>query len=364
MVIWWIMGAHMKVDDPGDSGDYSREELELLLLNMPAGVAIEDENYEIVYMNEFMIRVFGNNIGRKCYETVAGRGTPCETCAIDEIINKGVDRFKYTAAGVGGRLFEITAAPLHRPDGSRLVIEIASEVTEQKELERMKVDFINVVAHEMRTPLAAVIGFNDLLEARSANLTDKQKRYIENIRINADKLKQLISDMLDLADLDAGILKPDYAPVLLYEVASEVLARHQDLIAEKNQTIDVDIPMSMAIDCDREKIARVMDNIVFNAVYYTDINGNIRISAEDRGDIILISVVDNGVGISEQDLARIFDRFFMVDATLTRHCDRIGIGLTLAKGYIQLHGGEIWAESKPDEGSAFHFTLPKYTNTG
>lgn len=355
------MGAHTKVND---SGDYSKEELELLLSNIPVGVVIENENYEIVYMNEFMIRVFGNNIGKKCYETFAGRVEPCETCAIEEVINKGVDRFKYTAVCGSGRVFEITAAPLHRPDGSRLVIEIASEVTEQKELERMKVDFINVVAHEMRTPLAAVIGFNDLIGNYSTNLTDKQKRYIDNIKINANKLKQLISDMLDLADLDAGILKLDYAPVLLYEVVSEVLAQHQVFIAEKNHTVDVDIPMSMTIDCDRQKVARVMDNIVFNAVYYTGINGNIRISADDRENGILVSVADNGVGISEQYLTRIFDRFFMVDATLTRHCDRIGIGLTLAKGYIQLHGGEIWAESKPDEGSAFHFTLPKYTNTG
>ncbi|HIE31540.1 MAG TPA: HAMP domain-containing histidine kinase, partial [Methanosarcinales archaeon] len=258
-----------------------------------------------------------------------------------------------------GDVFEITAVPFHKPDGSQLVIVIVNEMTEQKKLERMKVDFINVVAHEMRTPLAAVIGFNDLLGARCANLTDWQKRYIENIKINADKLKQLIGDMLDLAHLDAGILKLDYTPVRLHEVATEVLVRHQALIAEKNQMVDLDISMSMAIDCDRQKVTRVMDNIVFNAIYYTEINGNIRISADDRENVVLVSVVDDGVGIPEQDLTRIFDRFFMVDATLTRRCDRIGIGLTLAKGYIQLHGGEIWAESELGKGSELHFTLPK-----
>ncbi|MEA1906027.1 MAG: ATP-binding protein [Euryarchaeota archaeon] len=360
MIVWWTMGTPAKVGDSVDSGDYSKEELELLLLNMPAGVAIENENYEVVYMNEFLIRLFGNGVGKKCYEVFSGRCEPCEICGVKEIIHKGADQFRYTATDKDGRIFEITAAPLHLPDGSRRVIEISNEVTEYKELERMKVDFINVVAHEMRTPLAAVIGFNNLLEARSENFTDKQKRYNYNIKDNANKLKLLIDDMLDLADIDAGILTLNYATVQLYDVVSEVLARHQALIAEKNHAIDVDIPRSLAIDCDQQKVMRVMDNIVFNAVYYMGINGNVRISMNDRGNDVLVTIVDGGVGISKKNLPKIFDRFYMVDATLTRHCDRIGIGLTLAKGYVELHGGKIWAESEVGEGSTFYFTLPKH----
>ena len=354
------MGTPVKVGDSVDSEDYSKEELELLLMNMPAGVAIENENYELVYMNEFLIRMFGNGVGKKCYEVFSGRYKPCEICGVKEILHKGVDQFIYTATDKYERIFDITAAPLHLPDGSRLVIEISNEVTEQEELERMKVDFINVVAHEMRTPLAAVIGFNELLEARSENFTDKQKRYSYNIKTNANKLKLLIDDMLDLADLDAGILTLNYTPVRLHEVISEVLARHQALIAEKNHAIDVDIPRLLAIDCDQQKVLRVVDNILFNAVYYMGINGNIRISMDDRGDDVLVTIGDDGVGISKKNLPKIFDRFFMVDATLTRHCDRIGIGLTLAKGYIELHGGKIWAESEIGEGSTFYFTLPKH----
>ena len=354
------MGIHAKVSDSVDSVDYSKEELELLLLNMPAGVTIENENYEVVYMNEFLIRMFGNGVGKKCYEVFSGRCEPCEICGVEAILHRGDAQFRYTATDKDGRTFEISAAPLHLPDGSRLVVEISNEVTGQKELERMKVDFINVVAHEMRTPLAAVIGFNDLLEARSTNFTDKQKRYIYNVKVNANKLKLLIDDMLDLADLDAGILTLNYAPVRLYDVVSEVLARHQALIAEKNHTIDVNISRSLAIDCDQQKVIRVLDNIVFNAVYYMGINGNIRIYVDDRGNDIIVTIGDDGVGISKKNLPKIFDRFFMVDATLTRNCDRIGIGLTLAKGYIVMHGGKIWAESEIGVGSTFYFTLPKH----
>ena len=354
------MGTSAKVDDSVDSGDYSKEELELLLLNMPAGVVIEDEHYEIVYMNEFLIRIFGDGVGKKCYEVFSGRCEPCEICGVKEVIHKGADQFRYTVTTKDERVFEVTAAPLHLPDGSRRVIEISNDVTEQQELERMKVDFINVVAHEMRTPLAAVIGFTDLLEARSENFTDKQKRYNYNVKDNANKLKLLIDDMLNLSDLDAGILTLNYAPVRLYDVVSEVLARQQALIAEKNHAINVNIPRSLAIDCDQQKVIRVMDNIVFNAVYYMGINGNIRISVDDREDDVLVTISDNGVGISKKNLQKIFDRFFMVDATLTRHCDRIGIGLTLAKGYVELHGGKIWAESEIGEGSTFYFTLPKH----
>lgn len=340
--------------------EYDKEEFELLLSNIPAGVIIENESCEIEYMNEFITRIFGNRVGKKCYEMFAERNNPCNPCPVDTIVNKGMDIFRYTTAGRDGGFYEIVASPLHHPDGSLSVIEIVRDITEQQKLDQMKTDFIHVVAHEMRTPLAAVIGFNDLLSFQSTNLTDKQKYYIESIKINSYKLKQLIDDLLDLSYLDAGMLKLEYNSVHLHEIASEVLARRQSLIAEKNHEIDINVSSSLIVECDRQRITRVMDNIIFNAIYYTDINGKIRITAADHGDDILVSVSDSGIGISETDLSRIFNRFYMVDSSLTRHCDRIGVGLTMAKGYIELHGGEMWATSEIGMGSTFYFTLPKY----
>lgn len=343
-----------------EQGNYDKEELEALLSNMPAGVAIENEDHEILYMNGFLLRMFGNQVGEKCFVGFTGRDTSCDPCPVDVIIKEGQDTFRQTVASRDGKFFEITASPIHNPDGSRSVIEIVKDVTDQHKLDQMKSDFIHIVAHEMRTPLAAVIGFNDMLSRRSEGFTYKQKHYIESIAINARKMKQLVDDILDLSYLDAGILKLKRETLPLEELVSEVLATHQALIAEKNHKIRVNIPELLTIECDRQKITRTMSNIVFNAVYYTDINGTIGIDIDNLADEILITVTDNGIGISEQDRSQIFDRFFMADATLTRSCDRIGIGLTLAKGYVQLHGGEIWVESEIEEGSAFYFTLPKY----
>ncbi len=342
---------------------YDKEELELLLSNMPAGVIIENRDCEITYMNEFSIRSFGDCVGKKSSEIFIGRGSPDIPCPVDVILKDDEEFFKQTAAGKNDRLFEITASPLHNPDGSRSVIEIVSDVTDEQKLDQMKSDFINIVAHEMRTPLAAVMGFRDMLAMRSDGMTDKQKYYIESIGNNARKLKQLIDDILDLSYLDAGILKPGHESVDLNSVVSEALASHQALIAEKNHDISLDVSEAMTAECNPQNITRVMDNIIFNAIYYTDVNGQVEVTIEDRDSDMLVSVKDTGIGISEQDLPNIFDRFFMADASLTRHCDRIGIGLTLAKGYVELHGGRIWAESTPGEGSTFYFTLPKY-NTG
>ena len=339
--------------------EYDKKDFESLLSNIPAGVIIENESFEIEYMNEFMTRIFGNRVGKKCYELFAGRNNPCNPCPVDTIVKQGTGIFRYTTAGRDGGFYEIIASPLHHPDGSLSIIEIVRDITEQQKLDQMKNDFIHVVAHEMRTPLAAVIGFGDLLSLRSENLTDKQKYYIESIKNNSYKLKQLIDDLLDLSYLDAGMLKLEYDSVHLYEIVSEVLARRQLLIAEKNHEIDINISPALIIECDRQRITRVMENIIFNAIYYTDIDGKIRITAADHGDHILVSVSDNGIGISETDLPRIFDRFYMVDSSLTRHCDRIGVGLTMAKGYIELHGGEMWADSEIGMGSTFYFTLPK-----
>jgi len=349
------MGVHNT-----EQGTYDKEEIETLLSNMPAGVVIENKDHEILYMNGFLLRMFGNQVGEKCFVGFTGQDTACDPCPVDAIIKEGRDAFSQTIASSDGKFFEITASPIHNPDGSRSVIEIVKDVTDQHKLDQMKSDFIHIVAHEMRTPLAAVIGFNDMLSRRSEGFTYKQKHYIESIAINARKLKQLVDDILDLSYLDAGILKLKRETLPLDELVGEVLATHQALIAEKNHRIRVNIPESLTIECDRQKIARTMSNIVFNAVYYTEINGNIGIAIDNLADEILVTVTDNGIGISEHDLPKIFDRFFMADATLTRLCDRIGIGLTLAKGYIKLHGGEIWVESEIGKGSAFHFTLPKY----
>lgn len=357
MLIMVVMGAYKGEEEQVNC---DREELELLLSKISAGVFIESEDYEIEYMNEFLIRIFGDQVGRKCYEVFAGKDKPCNPCPIDAIVEKGMDLFKCTVTYKNGRSYEVIAAPHHNSDGSRSVIEILRDVTEQQKLDQMKVDFVNVVAHEMRTPLAAVIGFDDLLSISSSDFTDKQKYYIESIKTNSHKLKQLIDDMLDLSYLDAGVLKLEYDSVRLYEIVNEVLVKNRSLIVEKNHEIDVNIPPSLIIQCDRQKIIRVMDNIVFNAVYYTDNNGNIRIDVDVRDDDLLVSVRDDGIGISDDDLPRIFDRFFMADASLTRHCDRIGIGLTLAKGYVELHGGEMWAASEIGKESVFYFTLPKY----
>jgi len=342
---------------------YDKEELELILSNMPAGVIIENEDCEIMYMNEFSIRSFGDCVGKKSSEVFIGRGSSDIPCPVDVIPKDDTEFFKQTVAGRDDRLFEITASSLHNPDGSRSVIEIVSDVTDEQKLDQMKSDFINIVAHEMRTPLAAVIGFRDMLAMRSEGMTDKQKYYIESIGDNARKLKQLIDDILDLSYLDAGILKPGHESVDMNNIVSEALASHQALIAEKNHDIAVDVAQVISAECSPQNIARIMDNIIFNAIYYTDVNGQIDVKIDDRDHDMLVSVKDTGIGISEQDLPNIFDRFFMADASLTRHCDRIGIGLTLARGYVELHGGRIWAESTPGEGSTFYFTLPK-SNTG
>jgi len=232
-----------------------------------------------------------------------------------------------------------------------------------KELDKMKTDFINVVAHELRTPLSAIIGFNDLLLHRSDNLTDKQKHYLRIMKKNANQLNDLVNEVLELARIDAGKVKLQLESLDLGEIVSEVITDLKPLIEKNKQTLIVDIPNNriIKISGDKQKITQIFSNLISNAIKYTPDKGKIEIKIEDKEKEILVKVMDNGIGIKEKDIPRIFDRFYMADASLTRECNRTGLGLAIVKENVKLHGGNITVKSKLGEGSTFEFTLSKQT---
>ncbi|MFQ6061569.1 MAG: ATP-binding protein [Methanosarcinales archaeon] len=237
--------------------------------------------------------------------------------------------------------------------------KLQKSYNELKEIDKMKTDFINVVAHELRTPLSAIIGFNDLLLHRSDNFTDKQKHYLRIMEKNANQLNDLVNEVLELSRIDARKIKLQLESLDLGEIVSEVITDLKPLIDKNKQTLIVDIPKNLKISGDKQKITQIFSNLISNAIKYTPDNGKIEIKIEDKEKEILVKVMDNGIGIKEKDIPRIFDRFYMADASLTRECNRTGLGLAIVKENVKLHGGNITVKSKLGEGSTFEFTLSK-----
>jgi PAS domain S-box-containing protein len=235
--------------------------------------------------------------------------------------------------------------------------ELSAICEELKELDDMKKNFLNAAYHELRSPLTPIVGYASLLKCDE--LADKQKDYVSNIEKYADQLKEQINRMLELASIDGGEVVMTLEDVSIPEIVDGVVKSVKPLLNEKGQTITTHVPAGIEVRGDRLKIIGILNNLISNAIKYTSGSGRIDIMVEDRGGDIRVSVADTGIGIPEKHLPKVFERFFMVNTSLTRKSESLGLGLSIVKEYVKLHGGHIWATSEPEKGSKFFFTLPK-----
>ena len=234
-----------------------------------------------------------------------------------------------------------------------------------QELERvakMKTQFIDVVSHELRTPLTVMRGYIDLVESEySAKLEPKFTSRLKIIKANTDKLYALVENMLDVSRLEKGSLQIHLEPVRVDVILEEMVRTRVHDAEEKKQSLTLEVegklPLIMA---DRRRLKDVFNSLVDNAIKYTQDSGRIQVSARDEGRMIHVWVKDNGVGIPLENLGNIFDRFHIVTSNeLSHQVNRLGLGLPIAKGIVEAHGGRIWVESQVGKGSVFHVDLPK-----
>jgi len=235
--------------------------------------------------------------------------------------------------------------------------ELCAICEELKELDDMKKNFLNAAYHELRSPLTPIVGYASLLKCEV--LDDKQRDYVCNIEKYAEQLKAQINRMLELARIDGGKIEMSMEEVSIPEIVNGVVKSFKPLWNEKEQTITAHVPEGIEVRGDKQKIIGIFTNLISNAIKYTDEGGRINIMAVDRGEDIRVCVSDTGIGIPEKHLPKIFERFYMVNTTLTRKSESLGLGLSIIKEYVKLHGGRIWATSEPGKGSKFFFTLPK-----
>ena len=224
------------------------------------------------------------------------------------------------------------------------------------ELDIMKRDFLNVAYHEMRSPLAPIVGYASLLER--CELTDTGRKYLHNIEQSAMVLDKMINRMLQLATIDGRKTDLILKEFPLAEVVQEVTKSFEPVAKKKQQVITTIVP-EVEIQADREKTVAIFSNLISNAIKYADEGARIDISVEDRGKDICVCIADTGIGIPKDHLAKIFERFYMVDTSLTRKSGSLGLGLSIVKEYVKLHGGIVWATSEVGKGSKFFFIMPK-----
>lgn len=225
---------------------------------------------------------------------------------------------------------------------------------ELKELSERRIDFTNMAAHELRTPLTPIIGYLSLMKNEIKD--ERLLRYLEIMERNAQRQSKLIDRMLDLSRLDAGKVELEASDVDVNKLLQWILYDY----APTGREIKVKVPPNLVITSDEDKLFQIIDNLISNAIKYSSSDTAIKICVETLGEDYLFKVIDQGIGISKEEQKRIFERFYIVDGEkTTRETKRTGLGLALAKGYVDLLGGKIWVESEPGKGSTFCFTIPR-----
>ncbi len=261
--------------------------------------------------------------------------------------------------------------------GNTSTICFIRDVSKEKEIDRMKSEFISVVSHELRTPLTSIKNAVDIILGGTAGeITQNQQRFLSLANRNIDRLAGIINDLLDLSKFEAGKVKARFQEVDLNDPLDAVISSLRPQAEDKSITMPKEIPVGLPkIYGDKDKIEQIFTNLINNAIKFTPEGGSIRVSGrlvhgpdelptkehELNGNFIEICVEDTGIGIPEEELDLIFDKFHQIAGSLTRKTGGTGLGLPITKRLIETHKGQIRVESEVGKGSKFTFTLPQYT---
>lgn len=241
-------------------------------------------------------------------------------------------------------------------ENARLFSEIQEAFEELRMLDHMKSEFINIAAHELRTPLSILMGYGTLLEDE---LAGRSQEYIDNIMRNAMRLRSLIDDMLSLQYLESGLASLNKDRLSLYQVVEDITHEMPLIIGEKELDIEIKIPDDFpTLITDSQKLDLILMNLLHNAIKFTPTGGKVTFEAQVEGERAVMSVSDTGIGIPADKVERIFDRFYQVEQSLTREYGGIGLGLAITKGMVEVCGGDIRVESKEGEGTRFTISIP------
>ena len=314
-------------------------------------------------MNDLIDKVFLN---RNIYKRIV---------YTDEI-NVGIDKIcKVTAASMFLDIENSLSKDDYAADAFAGAVVTVRDITREKEVDMMKTDFISTVSHELRTPLTSILGFANIISKKFKDVIypvlnpedKKTRKTADQIESNLDiiisegnRLTSLINDVLDIAKMEAGKVEwKDERFTAIYAIEHAVSAT-SSLFQAKGLGIITEVEDGISdIYADKDRFIQVIINLLSNAVKFTD-KGNVTVRAKSAGDFLLISVSDNGIGISKENLNKVFEKFKQVGDTLTDKPKGTGLGLPICKQIVGHYGGKIWTESKEGKGSTFYFTAPRY----
>lgn len=339
-------------------------QLRTVINNMESGVMLIDERGYVHLVNRKFLQLFGQEkkdyVGYLYYNVLA-----------QESIHKAVqEAFLYEEKvknavtidmEIEKRYVEIVGAPVFNESKAlKGAVLVFHDITDLKRLEQTRKDFVANVSHELKTPITSIKGFAETLLDEELDDPKLQEKFLQIIYKESDRIQALVHDLLELSKLEKDEMQLQYQKISLSEdVMEEIVPIIQQQARNKDITFQVDISEQITIDGDADRLKQVFINLLNNAINYTPAGGTIHLALTQQHNQVLITVQDTGIGIPEDKINRIFERFYRVDKARSRNTGGTGLGLAIVKHIVEAHKGKIEVKSGWQQGSTFKVILPK-----
>jgi two-component system phosphate regulon sensor histidine kinase PhoR len=336
-----------------------RGRTDAILSAMDDGMLAVDHVGIVTLANPSLVRAMalGSPHGRHYLEAIR---QPEVSALVEEVLRTGSRAECYVELGLLRRSFAITGVPFPGTEGApHGAVLTFVDTTERERLDAMRRDFVANASHELRTPLTSIRGFVEALEDGAKDEPGTAERFLGKIRTHADRMASLVEDLLELSRLESGARAPEPDAVRPADVAADVVASFAEQAARKPLALRHEARGAPSVVTDRERVRRILENLVDNAVKYTPADGHVVVTTlADADGGARVQVKDDGPGIEAGHRERVFERFYRVDKARSRSLGGTGLGLAIVRHLAESIGARVTLESEPGKGSTFTLVLP------
>ncbi|UOQ94110.1 ATP-binding protein [Halobacillus shinanisalinarum] len=342
-------------------------QLEAVINNMGSGLILIDEKGYILLVNKAFLESFGGiqkeYIGFLYHDAIPYTAIH-ETVQTIYMFEETVSEKFVLPVQIDRKHLEVTGAPIFSENKKwKGIVLVFHDITDMKKLEQMRKDFVANVSHELKTPITSIRGFSETLLDGAMKDEAMLDQFLGIILKESGRLQSLIEDLLELSKVEKEDFKLLVEQVELHKLLSELLPIVEQQAERKSIRVEALLERRVVVQGDASRLKQVFMNLLANAVNYTGEEGLVQVTLQDHGETVVISIKDNGVGIPEEEISRIFERFYRVDKARSRNSGGTGLGLAIVKHIIEAHHGSIRVNSEVNEGTTFEVTIPKeFTN--
>ncbi len=342
-----------------------QERLETLIENMGSGLILINNKGEVSLINKSCKKIFHEDIDHwltKVYHKVIPHKQIIKIVQEIFLSEKGQKKHIILPIQLEMRHFDVYGAPIISSGGKESlkgIVLVFHDITELKKLEQMRKDFVANVSHELKTPITSVKGFTETLLDGAAEDEALRKQFLNIIWDESERLQNLIQDLLDLSKIEQSEFQLNWQRVDLSMLADDVVVMLKGKAEQKGISLTKVTEGSSTIEGDPLRIKQVMINLINNAIMYTPQGGRININVTETDEKVIFGVKDTGIGISKQEVSRVFERFYRVDRARSRNSGGTGLGLAIVKHIVEAHHGEIIVDSEVGKGTLFAIRFNK-----